>query len=47
MPALFFVGLNLALLREWSKSVFPGIMVHIIQNSLALLAINAALSSAT
>jgi hypothetical protein len=45
IPGLFFVGLNLALLREWSKSVIPGIVLHVIQNSLALLAINAALST--
>jgi hypothetical protein len=45
MPALFFVGLILGLLREWSKSVIPGIILHSMQNGLALLAINAMMSA--
>jgi hypothetical protein len=43
LPALFFVGLVLGLLREWSKSVIPGILLHATQNGLALLAIQAAM----
>jgi hypothetical protein len=45
LPALFFVGLIWGLLREWSKSILPSIMLHAAQNALFLLAINAALSS--
>jgi hypothetical protein len=44
LPALFFVGLIWGLLREWSKSILPSIMLHATQNALFLLAINAALS---
>jgi len=45
LPALFFVGLIWGLLREWSKSILPSIMLHATQNALFLLAINAALSN--
>lgn len=45
MPALFFVGLVLGQLREWSKSIIPGILIHATQNAIALLAIHAALTS--
>lgn len=44
MPALFFVGLVLGLLREWSKSVIPGMVLHAMQNGLALILINMVLS---
>lgn len=42
LPALFFIGLLLGLLREWSKSVIPCILFHALQNGIGLLAINAA-----
>lgn len=45
-PALFVVGLLLGLLREWSRSLWPCIFYHALQNGLALLAINAVLSGA-
>ncbi|NJO04215.1 MAG: CPBP family intramembrane metalloprotease [Chloroflexaceae bacterium] len=44
MPALFFVGLVLGFLREWSKSIVPCILLHSLQNALVLIAINATLS---
>ncbi|NNJ10737.1 CPBP family intramembrane metalloprotease [Chloroflexales bacterium ZM16-3] len=44
MPGLFIVGLILAFLRERSGSVWPGMLYHAMQNSLAMLAIYAALN---
>jgi hypothetical protein len=46
LPTLFFMGVVLALLREWSGSTIPCIVLHGFQNGMALLAFNAALSSA-
>lgn len=43
IPGLFVVGLLLAYLRERSGSVWPSIFYHVLQNSLALIAIDAAL----
>jgi hypothetical protein len=45
MPALFFVGLILGYLREQSGSVLPGVLLHAMQNAIALLAFQAALSA--
>jgi membrane protease YdiL (CAAX protease family) len=45
LPGLFLVGLFLAYLRERSGSIWPPIAFHALQNALALLAINAALTS--
>jgi hypothetical protein len=45
MPALFFVGLILGYLRERSGSVLPGVLLHAMQNGIALLAFQAALSA--
>ncbi len=42
-PALFVVGLLLALLREWSASLYPCILYHALQNGVVLLAISALL----
>jgi hypothetical protein len=47
MPALFFMGLVLGQLREWSRSVVPCIALHAIWNGIALLSINAVLSQPT
>lgn len=44
MPALFFIGLILGALREWSRSVIPGIVFHALQNGLVVLALTAAMS---
>jgi uncharacterized protein len=44
-PALLVIGLLLAFLREWSKSVYPCILYHFLQNTLAVVAINAILSA--
>lgn len=44
IPALFVVGALLAYLRERSGSIWPSVLYHTLQNSLALIAINAALS---
>lgn len=46
IPALFIVGLLIAFLREWSGSVVPCILYHMIQNSIGILSINAALGAA-
>lgn len=46
MPGLFVVGLFLAYLRERSGSIWPSVLLHAMQNTLALLAINVALSGA-
>lgn len=43
LPGLFVVGMFLAYLRERSGSVWPSIFYHVLQNSLALIAIDAAL----
>ncbi len=43
MPALFFIGLILGALREWSRSVIPGIVFHAFQNGLVILAVTAAM----
>ncbi len=43
-PALFILGLMLALLREWSKSIIPSILMHAMQNTIALVGINAMLA---
>jgi uncharacterized protein len=47
LPGLFIIGLFLAYLRERSGSIWPCVLYHFIQNSIALLAINAALSMGT
>ena len=44
IPGLFVVGMLLAYLRERSGSIWPSVLYHTLQNSLALFAINAALS---
>jgi hypothetical protein len=44
LPGLFIIGVFLAYLREHSGSIWPCVLYHFIQNSIALLAINAALS---
>lgn len=43
-PALFVLGLLLAYLRERSGSIWPSVLLHMMQNGLAILAINAALA---
>jgi hypothetical protein len=43
IPSLFVVGLCLAYLRERSGSIWPGVLYHAMQNSLAMVAIYAAL----
>lgn len=45
LPALFFVGVVLALLREYSRSLWPCIALHALQNSTALLLLYAAIQS--
>jgi hypothetical protein len=45
IPALFFVGLILALLREWSGSTVPCIVLHMMQNGFVVIAINMMLAS--
>lgn len=45
-PALFVLGVMLAFLREWSKSIIPCIVYHAMQNGLAIIAINMLLSGA-
>jgi hypothetical protein len=44
IPGLFVVGLCLAFLRERSGSIWPGVLYHAMQNSLAMLAIYVALN---
>ncbi|MEI7772525.1 MAG: type II CAAX endopeptidase family protein [Chloroflexales bacterium] len=44
IPGLFVVGLCLAFLRERSGSVWPGVLYHMMQNGLAMLAIYVALN---
>lgn len=44
-PALFIIGLMLAFLREWSKSVYPCIIYHCLQNIFAVIAISLAMSA--
>ncbi len=44
-PALLVLGLLLAFLREWSNSIYPCILYHFLQNTLAVIAINAILSA--
>jgi uncharacterized protein len=44
IPGLFVVGLFLAFLRERSGSVWPGVLYHVMQNGVAMLAIYAALN---
>lgn len=39
IPALFFIGLILALLREWSNSIIPCIILHMMQNGVVVLGI--------
>jgi uncharacterized protein len=39
MPGLFFVGLILAWVRERSGSVWPGILLHMLQNGIVVLGI--------
>jgi uncharacterized protein len=46
IPALFVVGLLLAFLREWSGSVVPCILYHMLQNAISTFAITAMLSAA-
>ncbi|RRR71561.1 MAG: CPBP family intramembrane metalloprotease [Candidatus Viridilinea halotolerans] len=43
LPGLFVVGLFLAYLRERSGSIWPSVLLHALQNGLALLAISATL----
>lgn len=45
MPGLLIPGVLLGLLREWSGSVLPCILLHSLQNALGLLAINAFLAT--
>lgn len=45
LPGLFVVGLFLAYLRERSGSIWPSVLYHTLQNGMALLLINAALSA--
>ena len=45
LPGLFVVGLFLAYLRERSGSIWPSVLYHALQNGIALLLINAALSA--
>ena len=45
--ALFVMGLILALLREYTGSVVPGILLHVMQNGIAIIAIQAALVAAS
>lgn len=47
LPGLFVVGLALAYLRERSGSLWPSVVYHAMQNSLALLSISATLASGT
>lgn len=42
-PALFVMGLALALLREYTRSLIPCILLHSLQNGLALVAIQTVL----
>lgn len=44
IPGLFVLGIFLAYLRQRSGSIWPGVLFHAMQNSLALLLINAALA---
>lgn len=44
IPGLFVVGLLLAYLRERSGSIWPGVCLHALQNSLAMVSIAVALS---
>lgn len=46
LPGLFIIGLALAYLRERSGSIWPCVLYHIIQNSIALFAINTVLNNA-
>ena len=45
LPGLFVIGLLLGYLRERSGSIWPCIFYHVLQNGLALFAINFALSN--
>jgi membrane protease YdiL (CAAX protease family) len=45
LPGLFIIGLALAYLRERSGSIWPCVLYHVIQNSIALLAINTVLNN--
>lgn len=45
LPGLFVVGICLAYLRERSGSLWPSVIAHAMQNGMALLLINLALSS--
>jgi membrane protease YdiL (CAAX protease family) len=44
IPGLFVIGLCLAFLRERSGSIWPGVLYHAMQNSLAMVAIYVALN---
>jgi membrane protease YdiL (CAAX protease family) len=46
IPGLFVVGLCLASLRERSGSIWPGVIYHVMQNTLAMLLIYVALNVA-
>jgi hypothetical protein len=41
IPGLFFVGLILAVVRERSQSVLPGILLHVLQNGIVVMGIYA------
>jgi membrane protease YdiL (CAAX protease family) len=41
MPSLFYVGLLLAWVRERSNSVIPGILMHMLQNTIVTFGIYA------
>lgn len=43
LPGLFVVGLFLAYLRERSGSIWPSVLLHAMQNGMALLAMSASL----
>lgn len=47
LPALFVVGMILAVVYEWSKSLWVSILLHAIQNTVAVVAIFAALAMGT
>jgi membrane protease YdiL (CAAX protease family) len=39
LPALFFIGLILAWVRERTQSIVPGILLHAMQNGLVVVAV--------
>lgn len=45
MPALFYIGLLFGIVREQTRSIVPCVILHGLQNGLALLAINMQLAA--